>query len=114
MPPWKTPKLPPAPVGRDSVREQRLRLSRSLISGLSFLRSLRLRQAPMSKPKPWFVQFRNYYTAMPICWQGWALLIGVFAAEVLITRNLHGVVRAIAFFVIILLFFVVSRGKTMK
>jgi hypothetical protein len=43
---------------------------------------------------------------------GWALLIGVFAAEVLVTRNPHGVVRAIAFFAIILLFFVVSRGKT--
>jgi hypothetical protein len=48
---------------------------------------------------------------MPVSWQGRALLIGV-AAEVLVTRNLHGVARAIAFFAIVLLFFVVSRGKT--
>lgn len=66
----------------------------------------------MSEPKPWFVQFRNYDTAMPVSWQGWALLIGVFAAEVLVTRNLHGAARVIAIFAIILLFFVVSRGKT--
>jgi hypothetical protein len=74
--------------------------------------SSRFRQVPMSEPKPWFVQSRNWYTAMPVSRQGWALLIGVFATEVLVTRNLHGVVRAIAFFAIILLFFVVSRGKT--
>lgn len=49
---------------------------------------------------------------MPVSWQGWALLIGVFAAEVLVTRNLHGASRVIAIFAIILLFFVVSRGKT--
>jgi hypothetical protein len=49
---------------------------------------------------------------MPVTWQGWALLVGVFVAEVLVTRSLHGALRVILFFAIVMLFFVVSRGRT--
>lgn len=60
----------------------------------------------------WFIQPPNWTTGLPVTWQGWLWLIGGFALEVVVARELHGVVRVIAFFAVALGFFLLARGRT--
>lgn len=46
----------------------------------------------MADPKKyWFIQPPNWTTGLPVTWQGWTWLIGAFALEIRVTRELQGV-----------------------
>jgi hypothetical protein len=67
----------------------------------------------MAEPKKyWFVQLPNWTTGLPVTWQGWALLFGVFAVEVIVARALQGPLRLVAFIAVALGFFLLAHART--
>jgi hypothetical protein len=66
--------------------------------------------APWPILKYWFIQPPNGTAGLPVKWQGWLRLIGVFALEIVATRELQGVARAVAF-CIVALGFLARPGK---
>ena len=60
----------------------------------------------------WFVQSRIWTRGIPVTWQGWLWVFGVFAAELAVTRELSGVARVVAFCAVLLGFFLIARGRT--
>jgi hypothetical protein len=67
----------------------------------------------MTDPKNYrFIQPPNWTMGLPVTWQGWLWLIGVFALEIVVTRELQGVARMIAFLAVAFGFFLLARGRT--
>jgi hypothetical protein len=63
--------------------------------------------------KYWFSRRRGWRGGFPISWEGWAWLIGLFVVEIAVSRELQGLTRVIACFVLILGFWQIARGRTL-